>query len=87
MREFDPNIRIIVHPPIDHQFRAYLEGDAKDVMRPYLIRNQVIVEATDVLIAMPNGEEKLRSGTWSTIRYAKRAGKKVYILMPDGTIV
>lgn len=47
---------------------------------PPLERNHVIVNTIDVLFAAPMQEkEVLRSGTWATIRYAKK--KKVPVIM------
>lgn len=54
-----------------------------------LDRNRDIVDACDVLIAAPKGPEELRSGTWSTVRYARRRAKhhtlRIVIVRPDGT--
>lgn len=56
--------------------------------RPYLDRNHDIVDATDVLIAVPNSvKEELRSGTWATIRYAKRTKQPLMVIPPDGHIL
>lgn len=53
--------------------------------KPPLDRNKDIVNACDLLIACPAGfEEELRSGTWATIRYAKKIGRPVIIIYPDG---
>jgi hypothetical protein len=52
-----------------------------------LKRNKVIVNSSDLLYACPEQfEEKLRSGTWSTVRYAVANGKSVRIVFPDGSI-
>ena len=53
--------------------------------KPYLDRNKDIVNACDILIACPSGPEELRSGTWSTVRYAKKSKKEIVIIYPDGT--
>ncbi len=53
---------------------------------PPLDRNRNIVDETDCLIAAPRGPEELRSGTWHTIRYARKRGKKVVIIWPNGEI-
>lgn len=54
--------------------------------RPPLERNRDVVDASDVLLACPGGmAEEQRSGTWATIRYARKAGKPVVIVWPDGT--
>lgn len=72
-------IRIVIHPPEDPRKRANCRGRLLPPL-PYLERNKAIVNNTDVLIAAPRGPEVLRSGTWSTVRYARKAGKKVIIL-------
>jgi hypothetical protein len=53
--------------------------------RPALERNRDIVDACDLLIACPKGPEERRSGTWATIRYARKVGRPVVIVWPDGT--
>lgn len=46
-----------------------------------LARNREIVRDVDVLIAAPRTDrEELRSGTWSTVRYARRKGIPVIML-------
>lgn len=72
-----------VHPPAETRYRAYTVGWA--VMykeQEYMVRNRAIVEACDVLIAVPvrAQEMSLRSGTWATVRMARRAGKPVHIV-------
>ena len=58
----------------------------RDIMPP-LVRNSEIVRASDVMIATPKEhKEVLRSGTWATIRCAKRTGHKLYIIWPYGTV-
>jgi len=48
---------------------------------PPLMRNQHIVDVCDVLIAAPETDKEVqRSGTWATIRYARKAGKPVVML-------
>lgn len=78
----------ILHPPIKDHKRAFLEN-AIAIMPPldYIARNKKIVEASKVLIATPKEfTEQLRSGTWSTIRYAKKRSNKIIIIWPDGVI-
>ena len=73
---------------------AYILGYQNVPHRPrgtrsedYLARNREIVDMVDELFAAPaSTEEELRSGTWATIRYARKAGKLVTIVWPDGTI-
>jgi hypothetical protein len=50
---------------------------------PYLHRNRDIVDACHLLIACPNTPtEKLRSGTWATVRYARSRHRPTLILYP-----
>lgn len=51
-----------------------------------LSRNRAIVEGCDVLLACPKGPEEQRSGTWSTIRFARKRGKRIVIIWPDGRV-
>ena len=82
---------IIIHPPKDNNKRAYCFqnsfGDEIREERPYLERNKDIVDESDLIIACPNGKERLRSGTWSTIRYAINKDKSIVIIYPDGQII
>jgi predicted Rossmann fold nucleotide-binding protein DprA/Smf involved in DNA uptake len=81
---------IVVHPPTDTKLRAYcdMKGLATGVSitiretKPYLTRNRDIVSETAILVAAPKGEEVLRSGTWSTIRYAMQQDRHIYIIHP-----
>lgn len=75
------------HPPIKAGYLSHSaldESDVKHAHKGYLDRNRDIVDACDILLACPDGEEEVRSGTWYTIRYAKRSGKPVLVFKPDG---
>jgi hypothetical protein len=55
--------------------------------RAFLTRNRLIVDLADELLAAPAGfGEELRSGTWATIRYARKRHKLTRIFWPDGTV-
>jgi hypothetical protein len=78
---------VIVHPPTNPTQRAFKIGDVMRESRRYLARNREIVRATELLIAAPGEmEERHRSGTWSTARYARRIGRPVIVVLPDGAI-
>jgi len=85
-REFE----IVIHPPEDARFRAYCRGDRTEPAKPYLERNKDIVRASTVLWAAPKEasepEPARGQGTWSTIRYARKRGVPVLVVMPDGSI-
>ena len=77
--------RIVLHPPLDIKARAFRSASAVQAALPYLLRNRQIVYVSDVLVAAPaTSAETLRSGTWATVRYARRAGKPIYVLSPKG---
>lgn len=52
-----------------------------------LVRNHDIVDSCDMLIACPKGIEILRSGTWATVRYARKKGRVVHIISVDGELL
>ena len=55
--------------------------------KPPLERNKDIVNASDIMIACPKEPlEVLRSGTWATIRYARKIQRPLYLILPDGTV-
>lgn len=78
--------RIEIHPPSDPRARAFCQGAAVvHEEKSYRDRNHDIVDASHLLLAAPGGQEGKRSGTWATIRYARRAaGMPIVIIMPDG---
>lgn len=80
VRETLPNCRIVVHPPDNGYRRAHCSGDVVLQAHPFLVRNHHIVDACSCLIATPDGPEVLRSGTWATIRYARKRGVLRYII-------
>lgn len=90
--------KIVIHPGFNTKgefpTRSYCDqhtpGDGKSEIivlpaKPYLVRDIDIVKATEMLIAVPNSfSEKLRSGTWTTVRAARRENKPIIIIFPDG---
>lgn len=79
--------RIIGHPPSDPSKRAFRACHELRPEKPYLERNKDIVLETTALIAAPGEvKEQLRSGTWSTVRFARKQGKCVVIIFPDGAV-
>lgn len=80
-------IKVAIHPPTHSGKRAFCVGDVCHVPADYLTRNRQIVDASLGLIGTPKSfEEELRSGTWATIRYARRSKKPVVIVWPDGSV-
>lgn len=82
--------RVFLHPPLNDASVAKLSTlDLRVVTlypEPYLDRNRSIVDASERLLACPSGKETLRSGTWSTVRYARKVGKPVTIITTSGEV-
>jgi hypothetical protein len=81
-----PSISIISHPAIEEKSRVFFKAHKVLPPKKYSDRNKDIVDASDLIIATPNGEERQRSGTWSTIRYAKKKNIKIIICFPQEII-
>ena len=80
------SVTIVGHPPV---FKAsYLLVPCDKILPPatYSKRNNDIVNSTDCLIATPDAKERVGSGTWKTIRYARKKGKRIYIIHKNGRV-
>ncbi len=81
VREFFPDVKIHVHPPVYSNKRAFKKGDVTYPVDHYIPRDRKIVDSTEHLIGSPKSDqEELRSGTWTTIRHARRTSKPETIL-------
>jgi hypothetical protein len=81
----DLGIPVVGHPPDLPGLRMFLHYAEEREEKPYLERNHDIVNETDILIACPKqAEEVMRSGTWATVRYARKVGKAILIVYPSG---
>lgn len=79
-------IKTALFPPTNESKRAFCKGDIIYPPKDYISRNHDIVYTVSRMIAAPREfEERLRSGTWATIRYTLRVGKPLLIVWPDGT--
>jgi hypothetical protein len=84
--------RIVIHPPTDAKLRAWCEREEQFAVvqvlapQPYLARNRDIAEVCDVFLAGPheNFVERMASGTWAAVRYARSIKKPLVIVRPDG---
>lgn len=78
-------ITIVGFPPDKDHKRAFFDSDITRSPAPYLERNHAIVDEADLMICFPKGfNEELRSGTWATIRYAKKTETNMVVIFPDG---
>lgn len=84
-----PGVYVHIHPSNLSRQRAYNSSDFEyDEMTP-LKRNEVIVNSVDVMIATPSGETEIPrgSGTWATIRYARKTKTRLIIIWPNGEFI
>lgn len=83
-----PAIKVVCHPPADQTHRAH-NPHYDEIREPktHFARNRDIVDETDCLVACPcDMAEQPKGGTWYTVGYARKRGKPVVIIWPDGTI-
>ncbi len=80
-------IRVICHPPIDDRLRAYNAfADETLPAKTHFARNRDIVNTTDRLLATPPCKPLPdKGGTAYTVGVARKVGKPVLIIWPDGT--
>lgn len=85
---FFKGVVIVIHPPIKTYYRAWCPNwSFMHKSKDYIVRDHDIVNSTDILIATPETEyEVQRSGTWATVRYAKKKEKPIVIIYPSGII-
>jgi hypothetical protein len=85
-KKFDKAVWL--HPPENDSKRAWSTGSERvREPLPYLQRNRAIVVESDVMVAAPAQKaEQLRSGTWATVRYARKCEKPLYLVFPDGSV-
>jgi hypothetical protein len=82
---FRLGFKIWVFPPVNEKFRGkYYNVNRAEAPAKYLVRDHAIVDNCDFLIGMPGDNyEMRRSGTWASIRYAKKLDKPVWVCYPS----
>ena len=81
---------VIAHPgynpkkPENRMFRSdFDKNDEVLPEKPFIKRDHDIVDQSDEMIATPlSWEEQVRSGTWTTVRYARNKDKPIKICYP-----
>lgn len=91
-----PGCQIFGYPGMDKlgnsPYRMQERDGFTELYEPdeYATRNLRIVKASAVMIACPQYPEddprSLRSGTWQTVRYARRMHKPILCIMSDGQL-
>ena len=81
-----PKIKIVGHPPT--AVKSVATVACGEIMDPdsFSRRNKSIVDCTDYLVATPDAKERAGSGTWKTVRYARKQGKRIYIIHKNGRV-
>jgi len=85
-----PDICIEIHPSEIHGSTVWMPMGNCEIYPelPPLDRNRVIVSRVYGMLAVPkSSREESRSGTWATVREARRIGCPVIIIRPDGEII
>lgn len=82
----------VLRPCIFDKQRAHCERFPEKLLKVYapldpLTRNTKIVDDAHIVLAAPAGPETQRSGTWATVRAARRARKHRIIVYPSGQIL
>jgi hypothetical protein len=86
-----PGLRIVIHPPVKEDLRAFCDpGERGNTRAPYeyLVRDRHIVDETDVLIATSRAFVEEKGGTFYTMNYARlpNVNHIVYWVTPDGGV-
>lgn len=83
--------RVIGHPPVKTEWKSMLACGVSDELREpkdYLPRDRAIVDGIGALIGLPNRPEVWRgSGTWYTIKEARRLNKPRLVVLPNGQAI
>ncbi len=82
-------LRTIAHPPDNDRYRAFHVSDVVLPPAPYLDRDRDIVAGSAFLVACPRAPESAvqRSGTWYTVRRARRARIGLFVVATTGVMV
>lgn len=76
----------IIGHPCDLSTRSHCPVDECQKVKRPLVRDRDIVDESEIMLTCPLGfKEEIRSGTWTTIRYAKKVQRPLVIVYPDGT--
>lgn len=91
----DVGCSIVAHPgypkgkPEDTTFRAFNPHNETILpAKEFLVRDHDIVDVAEFMIAAPHTDKELvRSGTWTTVRYARKVGRPIGFVYPNRRMV
>lgn len=76
--------RVVCHPPVKDEMRAFHESDEIRTPLSYFARNRNIVDECDVLLVVPwTMHHQNTGGTWYTHDYAVKRNVPVIIIWPE----
>lgn len=77
--------RIVIHPGTNDEHRAFCKGHEERPRLTHFARNRNIVDACDVILGVSVSPHRLyHGGTWYTLDYAYKIGRRMIIVWPDG---
>lgn len=80
-------IKIICHPPINPELRAYFKSDETREPYTYFKRNRNIVDECELLLVVPyQMEHQPNGGTWYTHDYAEKNDVSKIVFWPKDPI-
>lgn len=81
--------RVVARPglakdPTNLLYRSDWTGSDETLeAKPFIERDREIVDAVEHMLATPlSREEVIRSGTWTTVRYARKVGRQIDLILP-----
>ena len=81
--------RVVAHPgtpkdPTNMMYRSEWTGnDEVREAKPFIERDHDIVDETERMLATPlTRVEQTRSGTWTTVRYARKMDRQIDLILP-----
>jgi hypothetical protein len=86
--------RVVAHPglandPTNLEYRSeFAQNDEVLEAKPFIDRDRDIVDVTEHIVATPRtriDETPSLSGTWATVRYARKREKPVCLILPACT--
>lgn len=83
-------IRVIGHPPVDQEHRAFCRFDEERPLLTHMKRNRAIVAESQIMIATPYDPAEpgeLVGGTWKTVGMTRKALKPLILVMPNGHVL
>jgi len=84
----DLNIPTKVRPCTYESMRARCDSVEVAPPVPPMARNRLIVADSDVMIANPPSESKLKhGGSWATVGFTRKASKTLFIVTPLGMVI